>query len=288
MTGEIVQVRTQDDLILSGLYSYGEKGKPLIIHIHGYSGTFYTNKFIHVIAEQLAQRGMGFLTVETRGSYEKHDLPAYGKGYSEYGGFLELLEEAYQDIDAWISFALKQGCQNIVLQGHSLGTYKIIRYLFEGKKAGNVKKLILLCPFDKQGIIEKASQGKWPEYLHQAKENMAQGNGQDMIPTTWGSVPLSYQTFVSWYQENELNKIFDLYQPNYHSSVLAQVTLPVKLIVGDKDEILFAGDPNPAFTLERIRSQFPHGEAQLIAGARHSFRDCEQEVAASVTQFVNT
>jgi predicted alpha/beta hydrolase family esterase len=34
------------------------------------------------------------------------------------------------------------------LQGHSLGTFKIVRYLFEGKYADKINKLILLAPFD--------------------------------------------------------------------------------------------------------------------------------------------
>ena len=47
-----------------------------------------------------------------------------------------------------------QGYSEFILAGHSLGTIKSVRYLFEGEYADTIRSLILLAPFDKMDILK--------------------------------------------------------------------------------------------------------------------------------------
>ena len=257
------------------------------IHVHGYAGNFYGNNFVHVIGESVTQDYGSFLTIETRGSYDQQALHIDKKPAELGGAYLEKLEAAYLDIDAWITFLLNKGYRNIVLQGHSLGTYKVVRYMHEGKNKQFVQKLILLCPFEAFACAEKDTQGQLTRYLAEAKKQVELGNSLELIPQSWNTMPMSYATMLSWYNNTSASHCFDYAQADYQSDYLHQIAQPVSIIVGSKDEYFSPHNPDhPEISLEKLRSQFPQAVAALIPGAHHSFRGYEKVVAEKVKIFV--
>ncbi len=63
---KIVQVATSDGLYLQGYFA-PKKGKKALLHIHGFEGNFYENKFVQVLADKLDSENITFLSVNTRG-----------------------------------------------------------------------------------------------------------------------------------------------------------------------------------------------------------------------------
>ncbi len=286
MTGELVRVQTKDGIQLTGFYKEGSKEKNFLIHMHGYAGTFFGNQFVHTIAQTVTQNEYGFLTVETRGSYGDHGFKSEKHGYKRYGGDHELLEEAYLDIDAWVNFALTQGYTKVVLQGHSLATFKLIRYLMEGVHKDVVARVVLLAPFDKEGWLVFQNQN-WKELKQIAEQMVAEGRGEETIPAQWRSNTLSYQTFLSWYKDDQFNQIFSFYRKPYQSKFLQSVNLPILVIVGAEDEYLAVHQKgNYAAVLHELMGQMQKGEYMLLPGAKHSFRGQEQIVAERIQQFL--
>lgn len=288
LTGQIIQVITADDIKLSGIFCQGKKNKPVVIHIHGFEGDFFTNKFVHKIAEKLNTKGITFLPVQTRGMANDYtlDMSKYGNG-KRVGAHLELLEEAYLDIDAWVKYLNGQGYKNIVLQGHSLGTLKLVRYLFEGKYAKLVKKLILLCPFDKTAFIEPFTKGKWRDYLKIAETKIKAGEGTKIIPKNWEVIELSYQSYLSWYRDDELSHMFDYSVKNYPFPVLRKINIPVKVIVGTKDEFFHPANPeHPEKAMAVLKKNIKHFSGTLIKGSQHGFVGYEGKVAGEVLKFL--
>ena len=204
---DLVKATTKDGLILNGLFSQGEKKNPTVIHIHGFEGDFFNNKFINVIAKKLKKHGTNFLTVQTRGMGNDYDLTTENGQYRRYGAHFELLNEAYLDIDSWIDFLQKHGYNQTILQGHSLGTVKVIRYLFEGSYRKEVKKLILLSPFDNFWFFGKyATKGKLGKYLKKAKEKIKKKKGEEIVTKDFpGMQDLSYQSYLSWLENERLS-----------------------------------------------------------------------------------
>ena len=195
---QIVQVVTSDNLYLQGFFAPSQR-KTAVLHIHGFEGNFYENKFAQVLADKLENGNITFLTVNTRGS---------GK-IKTVGARYELLEEANEDIDAWINFLAKNGYDNIILQGHSLGTYKAVRYFLTGRNKNLVKKLILLAPFDKKGMLKVAGYAPIDKLLNKAQRIVAAGKGDEMITDEFDSIVVSYKTYMSWYKQDDLGRIVE-------------------------------------------------------------------------------
>lgn len=287
MKGELIKAQAADHVVLNGFYCAGNKNKPLFLHVHGYAGTFFHNQFVHTIGDTIVENDYAFLTVETRGSYGVHGFAVHGKGYRTMGGDRELLEEAYLDIDAWVKFALSEGYTSITLQGHSLATFKTIRYLSEGKHKDAIGKLVLLAPFDKNGLLIK-NNPEWQDCIKIAEQKVINGCATETIPSAWKSNDLSFATFHSWYKESEFNRVFDFYREDYQSLLLKNISLPVHVIVGDQDEyfsVYHIGSYLKPFDL--LQSQLQKGSGLLIPESRHSFRNHEQTVADSVLAFMS-
>jgi pimeloyl-ACP methyl ester carboxylesterase len=283
----LVQTTTKDNLTLHGLLLDGDKKKPAVIYIHGFEGDFFTNRFVPAIANKLQEQGIAFLTVQTRGMANDYLYKLTDESWKRFGAHFELLEDAYKDIDAWIEFLMTQGYENVILQGHSLGTMKSVRYLFEGGHADKVKKLILLAPFDIIQLLEDATKGKWPEYLEIAKQKVKEGRGEELVPKEYLDVEMSYQTYVSHHQRNDFEYIFAFHNKSYDFPLLKKVNIPVKAIVGTKDQFFHPANPSqPLEAMDMLKQNIKQFAGALIKDAGHGYDGHEEEVATEVVNFL--
>jgi len=87
LQGKSVRVFTDDGLELNGLFclpTKTRKDKKAILHIHGFHGNFYQERFVDHIADQLTElteSGLAFLTANTRG----HDYISYSTRKTDSG-----------------------------------------------------------------------------------------------------------------------------------------------------------------------------------------------------------
>ncbi len=285
--GKLLQTLTSDGLYLHG-YCVPSKDKRIaILNIHGFEGNFYQNNFVHVLIDGLEKSQIGFLTVNTRGNGTDTEINTAKGKYRRIGGRYELLEEAYLDIDAWVKFLVDEGYQEIVLQGHSLGTMKVVRYLFEGKLKDKVNKLILLAPFDKKG--ELVGKGENLNYLiNQAEEMIRKGKGEKLVSRRkFGDINISYKTWVSWYKQDDLGRIFEFCSPDYDFPTLKQIKIPTKIIVGSKDEFFHLSNPgHPEEAMDILLKHISNSQGKIIDGAVHSYKPHEDVMVKEVIKFV--
>lgn len=251
---QLVQVSTSDGLFLHGFYCPTSDKKVALLHIHGFEGNFYENNFVYSLIKNLSQNNIAFLTINNRGNNKNSDFNTLNGGYKTIGAWNELLEEAHLDISAWIKYLLDEGYQEIVLQGHSLGTIKVVRYLFEGEYKDKVNKLILLAPFEKH---------------------------------TPSSV-LSPQTFESWNNQSELARVFDFSAIDYDFPILKQIKIPTKIIVGSRDEYFYPTNPSDfKKIMDLLLSYIPDSQGIFIPNAVHSFKPNEDLMSQEVVSFIN-
>jgi pimeloyl-ACP methyl ester carboxylesterase len=287
MIAELIKVLTNDQIYLSGLFVASRGNKRAILHIHGFEGDFYTNDFIPTISEAVNSKDIAFLSLQTRGTGKSTEFytPEDGVG-KVIGADFEILSEAHLDISAGIKFLLDRGYSEIILQGHSLGTIKLCRYLFEGEFKDKVSKLVLICPFDKNFMIDSFTKGKWMEYVQQAKDQVEAGKGREQVPRYFDIGELSFQTYASWYEDTELGHIFDFYKPRYNFPVLNQIKIPVHIVVGTKDDFFHPSNPsNPNEAMQILLQNISTSSGKLIEGATHSFKGYEPELASEITNF---
>jgi pimeloyl-ACP methyl ester carboxylesterase len=286
------QTFTSDGLQLSAL-RYGEiqgQNQRAVIYVHGFTSDFYSWPFVSEMGKAIASEGGVFLAIQTRGTGLYTELIDSTRTISKYiGSYYEILEEAYLDIDAWILWLQSQGITEIVLAGHSLGTLKVTRYLFEGTYTQLVKKISLLGPFDKNAYVEQKSGEKWHEHVSHALKMTEEGKGQEIIPPTYDDFPMTYQTFYSWYRPSDFNEMWDFYRMDtYDFPLWKKVSLPVQIITSADDESLDYPQfyaKNQAY--ECMEKHITGVELVVPPSGGHCFLGQETFVAEKFRQFVN-
>jgi pimeloyl-ACP methyl ester carboxylesterase len=283
----LIQVVTEDGLYLHGYFSPNKSNKTALLHIHGFEGNFYENSFVHALNEEMSNNNIAFLTVNTRGNGKDTDFNTKSGSITRIGAHYELLEQAHLDISAWLDFLFEQGYTEVILQGHSLGTMKAVRYLSEGKYKDRINKLILLSPFDKKGLLKVSGKPPVEDLLNKATNMIKEGKGEELVTREFEDIPMSYQTFSSWYKQDELGRVFEFCSPEYDFPALKNLSLPTKVIVGSKDEYFYVVNPeHPEEAMDLMLKHLPHGEGKIISGSVHSFSPHEDIMAKEVVNFI--
>ncbi|MEP7104103.1 MAG: alpha/beta hydrolase [Candidatus Dojkabacteria bacterium] len=286
---QLVQTTTSDNLILSGLYSKGSTGKEAIIFIHGFGTDFFTHKFTHSIGDILNKNNYAYVLAQNRGTglFTEFISADRSKGFN-LGSYYEKIDDAHLDISSWVDFLRSQGYTKFILVGHSLGTIKSVRYLYEGEYIDQISKLILLAPFDKNGYVENKTKGEWHNHIKIAEEKIREGKALEIIPNSFDDFPMTYQNYLSWYKESDLNSMFDFYKPEYISPVLQNIKIPVQVILGDKDTSAFTPEIGGSIenTVSYLRNSLKKADIQLIADSDHCYVGYESEVANNVIKFL--
>jgi len=270
---KLVQTTTSDRLSFQGNYVPSGDKKVAVLHIHGFGGNYCEPKAL-ILAQELEKAGIGFLSVNTRGT---------GDGSRD-----ERLEEAHLDITAWLKLLIGEGYKEIGLQGHSAGTVKVVRYLFEGELKDKVNKLILISPIDPLGFRTAKGRGDIEGFLRKAQMKINEGRGEELITPDFDHDIISYQTFVSWYRRDDLGRCFEFCDSGYDFPVLKMIKIPTKIIVGSQDEYFHPSNPgHPEEAMAILLKYFPNAEGIIIDGANHSFKGHEINVAKEVVKWVN-
>lgn len=205
---KLVRISTRDGLYLHGYYVPSKDKKVAVLNIHGMNGNFYEVNYVYVLADKLEEKGVGFLTVNTRGNGKDTDFDTVNEKIIRIGSRYELLEKAHLDITSWLKFLIDKGYKEIILMGHSAGTIKVVRYLFEGELTGRVNKFILLAPIDALGARIAKGRNDIVDFLKKAQKKVDEGKGEELVMPEFDHDLLSYQTFISWYQQDDLGRMF--------------------------------------------------------------------------------
>lgn len=286
---DLLQATTQDHLRLTGLARLGLKDKTAYIFIHGFTSDFYLHDFYHQMTTALSEQGNSVVLAQHRGTGMVTEF-LIGPGESIHlGSYYERLEDAQLDITAYIDALRELGYTTFGLIGHSLGTIKVIRYLDEGLYKDEIEQLILLAPFDKNAYIQRKMSGQLAGYVEMARQQVREGNGRGIVPVPeFEDFPMSYQTYVSWYEESELSSVFDFYRKDYDFPALRAVQIPALVVLGEDDEFITFSEFNvtPRSALAKMQEVMPTCETVQLQNCGHTFVGHEAELAIVVSSFV--
>ncbi len=287
MKNKLLRVSTSDGLYLHGFYAPSQDKKVAVLHLHGFEGNFYQNCFVQMLANEFEAKNIGFLTVNTRGAGKETDFQTIDGRVRRIGSRYELLEDAHLDITPWLKFLLEEGYSQIILEGHSAGALKACRYLFEGELKDKVYKLVLLSPPDTKGVMIVNGRGDIAGLLKKAQAKVDQGQGDELVTPEFEKDIMCYKTFVSWYEQNDLGRMFDFCCPDYDFPAFNKIKIPTKVIVGSKDEYFHLTNPdNPEEAMDLILRHIPNSQGKIINSATHSFEGFEEVIAREIVGFV--
>lgn len=277
----IADVKTDDGVVLQGLFLKAKNSRSVLIFIHGTASNFYENDFMVPISKELLSRKISILSVNNRGN---EVLKCYPGG----GASMEHFEDCVHDIDAWIKFALSEGCANVILMGHSLGAEKIVYYMSKGKHKNNVISVILLGPADSYGTQMKYGNGS---LMSEAKRLGKSKNGHIFLTSDWlshaGVLPKAADSYLNFFSANsELSKVLP-----FHSRKLkmyGNIRVPILSVLGDIEK-----GKGHEYTvipiidaIRLLKKENPHAECHQIKDCNHDFEGKEVELTKIIGKFL--
>jgi pimeloyl-ACP methyl ester carboxylesterase len=255
-------VLTRDRLELHGFMASAEgKAAGAVLHVHGWDGNFYENRFIYEAARVATQLGFGFLTANNRGHDYISDVlretrkqrpetrtqsakrnKAGEFDYVQLGGIYEKLADSVADIGAWVDFLAARGCGSVILQGHSHGAIKALHYLHKTKDR-RASGLALLSPSDDLGWGRALMGRRFDKALQLARTLVRRGKARQLLPERTFQYPVSAGTFLDCFGPRSIAGAFNMSRTDRRRfPELASITVPVLVAVGTVEEA-FVGDP---------------------------------------------
>jgi pimeloyl-ACP methyl ester carboxylesterase len=280
--GELVRVWTDDGLQLQGLYCapQEERELPAVVHIHGASSNFYRSQFLDPLAEQLTNRGVAFLTGNTRG----HDIinsvyTSDPTASRRLGVALEIFEESSLDIAAWLDFLQQHGHLEVVLLGHSFGAHKAAFYCSDTSDA-RVKGLIFMSPAD-QGLWVEAMGPEAERTLSWALEKVSSGQGEALLDRGPAPYPMSARTIHSLFVTAKPD-IFRFGRPDDTWDVVSKLRCPILAMMGTVAEFINTTPHTALANLKAKAVSSPRCDTVVVDGAPHNYRGHESEVTGVI------
>ena len=272
--------KASDGVELQGWFS-DVAGDAVVIHVHGMSGNGYENYFLDNLRKTYIDFKVSFFTFDNRGRgiiswFRGGDgVNAWGEGEKIGGSCYELFAESSYDIQGAIDFMRSKGKSKFILQGHSLGSTKVVNYLLNN--TDDIPAAILLAPTDMVGWAKTDPNNQ--KYLAKAHQLLAQGKPEELVSAScWlDKTPLSAQTYPTIC---ERNTPVDIYGPREDGALLGKVAVPMVIIYGDKDIGIEEIDGN-INAWEKRASKVINSKTkiEIIPGADHGFAGHEDKLA---------
>lgn len=213
---ELVRATTTDGVFLDGAISDGQSGESGlpntsaafdgVLLLHGVGSNFYQPRLLFALAESLDRAGLRTLRVNTRGHDGVHTAGTLAGG-RRFGSALELVHECVHDIDAWLAFMEREGCQRILLLGHSLGAIKSVYWTAKSSHP-SVAAVAALSPprLSAAAFAGRGEESGYFDSLARAQQQIAAGRGEDWIEASFPfPMTMSANTYVDKYGGERYN-----------------------------------------------------------------------------------
>ena len=232
---EIIEIMAADNTILNGYINrYSKNQEKVLIQIHGMTSNCFKKREA-TISKRVGEIGIDTICFNNRGS----EIVKYIKKKKDGETIQELAGTAYEDIhDSYydilgaINYAVSLGYTKIYLQGHSLGSTKIV-YTYNRLKEENnevlkyIKGIILLSLVDVTDFTEGADKEEYIKNLKFAEQKEQEGKILDMMPKECFVHSISVKTFLRYTKYNKDIDFAQYDKENYSFDKLNNIDTPL-------------------------------------------------------------
>jgi len=182
-------VLTEDRVRLDGFCCRSDRPRltpfDAAVITHGLGGNFYSSRLLTYFARVMSEIGISVVLANTRG-HDNLTMTIKSGRVAMIGAAYEMVSDCEYDLNAWSNFLTKQGFQNQVFFGHSLGAIKTL-YAQAHRPSENVKALVALSAtrLCHQNLLESAGGDDFRTMLEQAQSFVDQGRGEELMRATF-------------------------------------------------------------------------------------------------------
>lgn len=291
MNTKIINFRATDGVLNDG-YIIKNDSKKIIISIHGMSSNCFKVRD-EVISRKVIENGFDYMAFNNRGSelvkYIRKNVD--GKVIKDLGGTTyEDPEEGYYDVKGAIKKVLELGYEEIYLQGHSLGTTKVV-YTYNKLKNENselikyIKGIILLSLVDIPRALKIFLNDNYEKIIKYAENKESQKEYLDLMPPKSFIHPMSVKTFLRYSKYNKEIDFAQYSNNEYNFEKLNNISVPLFMRWGNSNEMI----EQPAEILvERLNKKITNKNKDInfIDGADHGYTGKEEVLANEIINFL--
>ena len=294
---KLVQIKTEDGLVLPGLLYETPRSRKVAIHLHGNgsSSVFYYDDRQDEQVKALNKKGISFLLFNNRGAHYIKKLNVIKKGKEErkrFGMAYEKIKDCIKDIDGVIGYLGKLGYRKFYLIGESTGANKICVYHYY-KPKNKVSKYVLLSGGDDTGIYyDMLGKKRFFKLLKESKEKIRKKKGEEIITELLPDDIFSYMGFYDIANPDgdynvfpflEIMKNLKLSRKSLfrHFKSINKSTL---IVYGEKDEYAWGNVPK---IVDILKKQKPEFEYKIIKGADHGFSENQKKLSQIISNWLD-
>lgn len=287
MITKIIKFNATDGIILDGyLNKCQENTNSILIQVHGMTSNCFKNRD-KMISSKVEELNIDTLCFNNRGSeIIKYCQKENGEKVLQ-GTAYEDVEECFYDIVGAIQFAVNLGYKNIYLQGHSLGSTKIVYTYNKMLKENNqylkyIKAIILLSLVDIPDIINTFTPKKFVD-LANAKEK--ENKLDELMPMETSIHPFSVKTFLRYIKYYENINFVQYNNENYNYEELNNINVPLYMRWGTEQELI---KQNVNYLVNTLKNKLnnKYFDIGYIDGANHSYYGKEDVLTDEICGFL--
>ena len=275
-----LNVPTKRGVVLNGVLFRPQnerKADTVMIAITGIHGNFYSNPFYYNMGDTLNSANIDFVYAQTNDAFGRIQTVNVITGREEIiGSWNERFSYTDEDIEAYLSFAEKEGYKHIILAGHSLGANKVIYYLSRHHDT-RVEHFFFLSPAN----LDYMMSGVTDREKRIIKEQVKNGGENKMLPFPFmGWVECIAGTAYDWQFSGLLNNVHTASDGDF--SQAEKITHTGVLLVGTYDNFT---DGSPSEFLRNLNEHIPTASQNkliFIDKTGHTYQMKHQEVADEI------
>lgn len=288
MTTEIIKFNAMDGVMLDGILNKCENNTDeILIQIHGMTSNCFKNRE-KTIANKVANLNIDTMCFNNRGSeILKYCKRENGEKILQ-GTAYENVEDSFYDIVGSIQYVISLGYKKIYLQGHSLGSTKIV-YTYNKMLEENsqyiqyIKAIILLSLIDIPDMLNTFAP---KEYIELANIKEKANKLEELMPTGSSIHPFSVKTYLKYIKYYENINFAQYNNDNYNYKELNNIKVPLFMRWGNNKELI-KQDASTLIDILRNKLNNEFLDINYIDSANHSYNGYENILAEDIYKFLS-
>lgn len=290
---EKVYFNAEDGMELVGLLHTSENCEEdeVILSVHG-MGSNCLKKRDDIIAEYATKSKISYFTFNNRGN-GLINAARMQDGKIMQGTVFEDVLESYNDIIGAINVLKEKGYKKIYLQGHSLGSTKIVytynKLVEENNREilDSIKSVLLLSLVDLVDVMKiMIKSNPTINIIDLALEKEKEGDLDYIMETRVPFLPyVSVKTFLRYYRDNQDINFAQYQNEEFTFPELNKINVPLFMRWGNNKELIsIPADEVTNVCINKINNQ--NKDIGYIDGATHNYIGKEDILAKEIIDFL--